>query len=203
MSEQNVSDKLAEVITSIFEKIENIQGLILISTSFFIIGSTVSLINFYFIKNIYSKNDEQIKLLKNINNNLSRITQDNNFINFKVYNDFQKKINIIADFSVELKKQSNKLLEQFEENIEKKYITTTTSMSDFEQYFKERKEEENITKVDAKYEDAEVYKDIDNELVQECYDNLPCSNIKQTTSYGFFYWKYYPRSCRYSRTKTN
>ena len=62
-------------------------------------------------------------------------------------------------------------------------------MSDFEQYFKERKEEENITKVDAKYEDAEVYKDIDNELVQECYDNLPCSNIKQTTSYGFFYWK--------------
>ena len=100
MSEQNVSDKLAEVITSIFEKIENIQGLILISTSFFIIGSTVSLINFYFIKNIYSKNDEQIKLLKNINNNLSRITQDNNFINFKVYNDFQKKINIIADFSV-------------------------------------------------------------------------------------------------------
>jgi predicted glycosyltransferase len=189
MSEQNVSDKLAKVITSIFEKIENIQGLILISTSFFIIGSTVSLINFYFIKNIYSKNDEQIKLLKNINNNLSRITQDNNFINFKVYEEFQKKINIIADFSVELKKQSNKLLEQFEENIEKKYITTTTSMSDFEQYFKEMKEEENITKVDAKYEDAEVYKDIDNELVQECYDNLPCSNIKQTTSYGFFYWK--------------
>ena len=38
MSEQNVSDKLAEVITSIFEKIENIQGLILISTSFFIIS---------------------------------------------------------------------------------------------------------------------------------------------------------------------
>ena len=91
MSEQNVSDRLAEVITSIFkktnmfEKIDRIQGLISISTGFFIITSTLTFINYYFIKNIYSKNDEQIKLLKNINNNLSRITQDNNFINFKVY----------------------------------------------------------------------------------------------------------------------
>ena len=97
MSEQNISDKLADVITSIFkkanifEKIENIQGLVIISTSFFIIGSTVSLINFYFIKNIYSKNDEQIKFLKNINNKLSHITEDNNFISFKVYENIQKK----------------------------------------------------------------------------------------------------------------
>ena len=84
MSEQNVSDRLAEVITSIFkktnmfEKIDRIQGLISISTGFFIITSTLTFINYYFIKNIYSKNDEQIKLLKNINNNLSRITQNNN-----------------------------------------------------------------------------------------------------------------------------
>jgi len=186
MTEQNVSDKLADVITSIFkktnifEKIENIQGLIIISTSFFIIGSTVSLINFYFIKNIYSKNDEQIKLLKNINNKLSNIIEDNNFINFKVYDDFQKKINIIADFSVELKKQSNKLLEKFEKTFEKKYITTMTSTDDFENYLKENEKEK---------ESADVCKDIDNELVEDYYDNLPRSNIKQTTSYGFFYWK--------------
>lgn len=188
MSEQNVSDKLADVITSIFkktnifEKIENIQGLIIISTSFFIIGSTVSLINFYFIKNIYLKNDEQIKLLKNINNKLCHITEDNNFINFKVYEEIQKKINIIADFSVELKKQSNKLLEKFEKTFEKKYITTMTSTDDFEKYLKENdKEKESETK------SADVYKDIDNELVEDCYDNLPRSNIKQTTSYGFFF----------------
>ena len=68
MSEQNVSDKLADVITSIFkktnifEKIENIQGLIIISTSFFIIGSTVSLINFYFIKQHPSKEKYKEKL---------------------------------------------------------------------------------------------------------------------------------------------
>ena len=198
MSEQNVSDRLAEVITSIFkktnmfEKIDRIQGLISISTGFFIITSTLTFINYYFIKNIYSKNDEQIKLLKNINNNLSRITQDNNFINFKVYNDFQKKINIIADFSVELKKQSNKLLEQFEENIEKKYITTTTSMSDFEQYFKEKvkaEKEVEVKAVDAEYEDVDIYKNIDNELLQECYDSLPCNNVKTTTLSGFLYWK--------------
>ena len=186
MSEQNVSDKLADIITSIFkktnifEKIENIQGLIIISTSFFIIGSTVSLINFYFIKNLYSKNDEQIKLLKNINNKLCHITEDNNFINFKVYHDFQKKINIITDISVELKIQSNKLLENFGKTFEKKYITTMTSTDDFEKYFKENEKETKS---------AEVHKDIDNELVEDCYDNLPRSNIKQTTSYGFFYWK--------------
>lgn len=178
MTEQNVSDKLTDVIisifkkTNIFEKIENIQGLMIISTSFFIIGSTVSLINFYFIKNIYLKNDEQIKLLKNINNKLCHITEDNHFINFKVYENFQKKINIITDISVELKIQGNKLLEKFE----KKYITTMTSTDDFEKYLKEK-------------EPADIYKDIDNELVQDCYDNLPRSNIKQTTSYGFFYWK--------------
>lgn len=190
MSEQNISDKLADVITSIFkktnifEKIENIQGLIIISTSFFIIGSTVSLINFYFIKNIYSKNDEQIKLLKNINNKLCHITEDNNFINFKVYDEFQKKINIISDFSVELKKQSNKLLENFEKTFEKKYITTMTSTDDFEKYLKKNDNDKKKEK-----ELADVYKDIDNELVEDCYDNLPRSNIKQTTSYGFFYWK--------------
>lgn len=186
MTEQNISDKLADVITSIFkktnifEKIENIQGLMIISTSFFIIGSTASLINFYFIKNIYSKNDEQIKLLKNINNKLCHIKEDNHFIDFKVYENFQKKINIITDISVELKIQGNKLLEKFDKIFEKKYITTMTSTDDFEKYLKEN---------DKEKEPADIYKDIDNELVQDCYDNLPRSNIKQTTSYGFFYWK--------------
>jgi hypothetical protein len=184
MSEQNISDKLADVITSIlkkaniFEKIENIQGLVIISTSFFIIGSTVSLINFYFIKNIYSKNDEQIKFLKNINNKLSHITEDNNFISFKVYENIQKKINIITDINVELKIQNNKLLEKFEKTFEKKYINTITTTDDFEKYLKEKEPT-----------DVDKDKDIDNELLQDCYDNLPRSNIKQTTSYGFFYWK--------------
>jgi hypothetical protein len=191
MSEQNVSDRLAEVITSIFkktnmfEKIERIQGLISISTGFFIISTTLTLFNFYFIKDIYSKNEEQTKLLKNINNNLSRITQDNNFINFKVYEEFQRKINIITNISVELKKQNDKLLENFEENIGKKYITTMTSTSDFEKYFKEKEE----TRVNAEYEDGDMYKNIDNELLQECYDVLPCNNITKATSSGFFGWK--------------
>jgi len=185
MSEQNVSDKLAEVITSIFkktnmfEKIERIQGLITISTGFFIITSTLTFINYYFIKNIYSKNDEQTKVLKNINNNLSRITEDNNFINFKVYEEFQKKINIISDTSVELKKQSNKILDFFEKKLEKKYITTMTSTCDLEKYFKHEEEEKEVKNDE----------NIDNELLLECYDNLPCSNLKQTKSYGLFYWK--------------
>jgi hypothetical protein len=191
MSEQNVSDKLADVITSIFkktnifEKIENIQGLIIISTSFFIIGSTVSLINFYFIKNIYSKNDEQIKFLKNINNKLSHITEDNNFISFKVYENIQKKINIITDINVELKIQNNKLLEKFEKTFEKKYINTITSTDDFEKYLKEKEP----TDVDKDIDNELLQDCYDNELLQDCYDNLPRSNIKQTTSYGFFYWK--------------
>ena len=175
-----------------FEKIERIQGLISISTGFFIITSTLTFINYYFIKNIYSKNNEQTKLLKNINNNLSKITEDNNFINFKVYEDFQKKINIIADINIELQNQGNKILQKLEKNIEKNiekiYITRMTSTSDFEKYFNKNVEKEEKVKTVDK-EDAEVYENIDNELLQECYDSLPCNNVKKTTLSGFLYWK--------------
>ena len=91
---------------------------------------------------------------------------------------FKKKINIITDINVELKIQNNKLLEKFEKTFEKKYINTITSTDDFEKYLKEKEPT-----------DVDKDKDIDNELLQDCYDNLPRSNIKQTTSYGFFYWK--------------
>jgi hypothetical protein len=190
MTEPNVSDKLADVITSIFkktnifDKIERIHGLIIISSSFLIIGSTMSLINFYFLKNINSKNDENISLLKNIDDNLSKIKEDNYFINFKVYQEFQKKIDLITDISLELQKQNIKLFRFFEEkskNNEKKTITTMTSMSDFEKYC-------NSTILKEK-EDLEIYEDIENEILQECYDNLPCNNFKKVTSSGFFNWK--------------
>ena len=74
----------------------------------------------------------------------------------------------------------SKLTSQFEriEKYEKKYITTLTSMSDFEKY-------SNTSTIQNK----DTYNDVDNELLQECYDVLPCNNITKATSTGFFGWK--------------
>jgi hypothetical protein len=190
MTEQNISDKLSEtLLTSIFkktyffEKLENIQGLIAISTGFFIITTTItlsiSLLNFYLIKNINIKNDEQIKLLKN-NNNLYKIEDVNNLINFRIYEEYKKKVDEIINSNIENQRITKMLLEKIDNiNIASLSsigsMTSMTSMSDFEKYCK------NLVSDNIDEED--------NELLCESYDNLPCNNVIKTTSSGFFYWK--------------
>jgi len=189
MSEQNLSEKIAQVITNaikktnIFEKIQSIQGLIIISTGLFIVTTTLSM---FFIKNIYLKNDEQIKLLKINNNTLYQIKDDNNFIYFKMYEEFKKKIDKLIIINIENQKLINTLIKN---NEDKSAITfsTMTSTSDFENYCKNIVELEPEKKDVDNVDDIELYEHINNEKIQEVYDNLPCNNLKKNTS-GFFSW---------------
>jgi hypothetical protein len=51
-------------------------------------------------------------------------------------------------------------------------------MSDFQKYSNP-----------SMFQNSNTYEDVDNELLQECYDVLPCNNITKATSSGFFGWK--------------
>jgi hypothetical protein len=89
------------------------------------------------------------QLLKNIN--------DNSTTHFKLYQGLQAKIDRLLEIDIEIQNQNNILLQKHE----KKYITTLTSMSDFEKY-------SNPSTIQNK----DTYNDVDNELLQECYDVL-------------------------------
>ena len=181
MTEQNISEKISDTITAIiikktniFERLDNIKGLIQISTGLFIVTATISIINYYYIKQIDSKNDEKIELFKDMNKQLLKNINDNSATHFKLYQELQTKIDTLLELTIELQSKNNILLEKYE----KKYITTLTSMSDFEKY-------SNTSTIQNK----DTYNDVDNELLQECYDVLPCNNITKATSTGFFGWK--------------
>ena len=173
MTDQNISEKISNVITNIIKRpLDKLNVFIKMSTGLFIITTTVTVMNYYYIKNLDNKNDEQIELIKINNNDLSKIIDPNYFTNHNTYKEIQTKLDTLLEISIEIQKQNNTLLEKYE----KKYISTLTSMSDFEKYsrpeiFHCNDNEEN-----------------DNELLHECYDMLPCNNIKKATSSGFF-WK--------------
>ena len=74
MTDQNISEKISDTITTIiikktniFERLDNIKGLIQISTGVFIVTAAITIINYYYIKQIEPKNDEQIELFKDMN----------------------------------------------------------------------------------------------------------------------------------------
>ena len=181
MTDQNIYEKISDTITSIilkktniFERLDNIKGLFQISTGVFIITAAITIINYYYIKQIEPKNDEKIELLKDMNKQILKNINDNSATHFKLYQELQTKIDALLEINIELQSKNNILLEKYE----KKYITTLTSMSDFEKY-------SNTSTIQNK----DTYNDVDNELLQECYDVLPCNNITKATSTGFFGWK--------------
>ena len=162
MSEENISDKISNAITTvikktnIFEKLNNIQYLIKISTGVFIVTSTITIFNHFYIKHFETKNDKQVELIKHTH--------------FKLYQELQTKIDTILEINIKIQNQNNILLQ----NHDKKYISTTTSMSDFEKYSNQ-----------SIFKNNDSDDDIDNELLHECYDILPCNNIKKSTLSGF------------------
>ena len=59
MTDQNISEKISDTITSIilkktniFERLDNIKGLFQISTGVFIVTAAITIINYYYIKNL-------------------------------------------------------------------------------------------------------------------------------------------------------
>lgn len=167
MSEQNISEKISDAITSIikktniFEKLNNIKGLIQISTGVFIFTTTITIINnYYYIKYLERKNDEHVELIKHTH--------------FKLYKELQTKIDTLLEINIKIQNENNILLQKYD----KKYISTLTSVSDFEKY---------VNTIMLKNND--ICDNVDNELLDDCYDILPCDNIKKTTLAGFLSWK--------------
>jgi hypothetical protein len=180
MSEQNISEKISDTITSvikktnIFEKLDNMKDLIKISTGFFIVTATITIINYYYIKQIELKNDEQVELIKHINKELIKNINDNSSNHFKLYQGLQTKIDILLEINTDIQNQNNKLLQK----CEKKYVSELTSMSDFQKYSNP-----------SMFQNNDTCDEVDNELLHECYDILPCNNITKVTSAHFFSWK--------------
>lgn len=160
---ERISDTIMSIIkkTNVFEKLENMRGLAKISTGFFIITTTLTIVNYYFITNINTKNDEQLQLLKLVDDN-----------NFKAQQEFQTKIDKLLEITIEIQKQNALFLQCHD----KKYISAITSMTDFEKYSKPDIFQNNDD-------------ELDDELLRECYDVLPCNNLTKTTSSTFFSWK--------------
>lgn len=181
MTDQNISEKISDTITSIiikktniFERLDNIKDLIKISTGFFIVTATISIINYYYIKQIDSNCDEQVELVKHMNKQLLKNINVYSSSHLKLYRGLQAKIDRLLEIDIEIQNQNNILLQKHE----KKYISTLTSMSDFEKY-------SNPSTIQNK----DTIEEVDNELLHECYDILPCNNVTKATSTGFFGWK--------------
>jgi hypothetical protein len=181
MTDQNISEKISDTITSIiikktniFERLDNMKDLIKVSTGIFIVTATITIINYYYIKQIELKSDEQVKLIKDMNKQLFKNINDNSSTHFKLYQELQAKIDRLLEIDIEIQNQNNTLLQKYE----KKYVSVLTSMSDFQKY-------SNPSTIENK----DTHDDVDNELLQECYDVLPCNNATKVTSSGFFSWK--------------
>ena len=176
MTDQNISEKISNVITKIIKRpLDNLNMFIKISTGLFIITTTVTVMNYYYIKNLDSKNDEQIELINDNNVQLAKIIDQNYFTTYNVYKEIQTKLDTLLEISIEIQKQNNELLQRYE----KKYISALTSMSDFEKY----------SRPEVFHHNNNDDEELDNELLHECYDVLPCNNIKKATASGFFKWK--------------
>ena len=115
MTDQNISEKISNVITKIIKRpLDNLNMFIKISTGLFIITTTVTVMNYYYIKNLDSKNDEQIELINDNNVQLAKIIDQNYFTTYNVYKEMQTKLDTLLEISIEIQKQTHALLQKYE-----------------------------------------------------------------------------------------
>lgn len=162
MTDQNISNKISDAITSVInktnisEKLNNIKSLIKVSTGIFIVTTTITIINYYYIKNIERKTDEQIEVIKHMNRKLH--INNNSEQHFELYQELKTKIDTLLEINIKISNQNNMLLQ----NYDKKYISTSTSMSDFKKYF-------NSTML----QNNDIGENVDNESLDDYFDILP------------------------------
>lgn len=125
--------------------------------------------------NYYSIQKEN-SLFKNENNQLN-----NKNINLNIELDKLEKINFLLENTIiELKQQNNDVIkknnELVNENINLKNINENYS-NKINELIEENNN--NIIKINNKEDDKILF---DEELMNECYDNIPCNNIKKRTT---------------------
>lgn len=134
------------------------------------------IIDFSFKKTVFYESNKKInKIVTGIGSFIFIVGLCNLFTNMYVYNKTKK---IIYDYEIinnKLKESINNIeilhsrLEKIFENNEKKCLTESTSTTDIELSTTKSNISENIN-------------DDDNELINECYDNIPCNNNKKITA---------------------
>ena len=170
MSEINLSDKIAESITTVIKKTKTYEktlfiGNIMIGVGIFCIINTVfSSFNYLSLNHIIS----------NKYNFFYHIKKELNFIHNKL-NTLNKILDKIVENNAILEIPSNKM-------------HISTSMSDFDEYLRNNidnkdnilKEYDNILENNI-LENNILENNIleDDELLNECYDVLPCNNTKK------------------------
>jgi hypothetical protein len=137
------------------------------------------IIDFSLKKTVFYESNKKInKIVTGVGSFIFIVGICNIFINIYVYNKSKK---IIYDYEIInnrlnktiknieiLHSKLEKLLEESLENNEKKCVTESTSTSDIELSTTNSNICDNIND--------------DNELLYECYDNIPCNNNKKITA---------------------
>lgn len=192
MSDSNLTEKITDSInniinkTKIFEKIDNLQFIIGSFTIFTsVIGITNIIIN-YSNRNMIKNNEEII--------NKNRYSVEDLLINNnKIYITFlENKINELENkLLTTLKEQKNEenILHEIKNllifNIQKKNcISASTSISSI--LLESPKNPLNSRQSnDLSINQEDLVED--NELINECYDNIPLNNIKKTINSNWFF----------------
>lgn len=204
MSEQSVTEKLTEKITTtisetlnniykkseLSDKAENIKILLGISL---LIPTTIAILGYIGYNN-----------LRYENKGLQRDIQQTYNLNYEYS---QKLNNCIDAFNLKISILETELKEKFEKqqalliaisetpllNIykEKPISTCSSNISIFMEDSPGKPvihiEEENKTTENTNEKDG-IHNDDDNELLNECYDSIPLSNVKKVTGIKSFIW---------------
>jgi hypothetical protein len=172
MTDKNVSEKLSETLSNLIKKtntFEKVDGMLKCVSIFMLITGVVTFFNYYKIEklqnNLYKKDEElYLHLFKTI---------------MEV-----KKINKKLDTIIEINEDIGLLIE----NHMKEHKTLTPSLSYLSNNSLSTK---SFIPFDYDNYDYNIENnDIDDELLNECYDNIPCNNSKKATGLNrIFEWK--------------
>ena len=174
MSEQNISEKLANSISKLIKKtetFEKVDTMLKCVSIFMLITGTISFFNYYKIeklKNNLDKKDEELRLnmfetimeVKKINKKLDIIIEINEYTSLLIENQIQDQEMSGSPFSY----------------LNDSTISTTSLIP-----FTNDNNNDNINHVNNNNHDNNDINDNidDNELLNESYDIIPCNNSKK------------------------
>lgn len=162
----NISDKLAEAITTIikktnaYEKAHKAEHILKGVAFFMLFTSAISLFNYFTLNTIYAKNiDQSIQ---------QKLDNEFHFLNHKID---------------KLQEDNEKIIVLLERQYSLKLNTLPSIQWDKETISKNSSE-------NFKPLDTELKEDPDNELLNECYDIMPCNNSTKVHGMNsLFNWK--------------
>jgi len=136
-------------------------------------------------ENILISNEKIVKLLQENDNNINNIDKKKEHETPLFYlND------IISNSSVNIDLQNNNENENEKDDIHKKILSNTEIISNIENRIidnSNNKDDNNDNNHDSNNMNKSYYENYD-ELLDDCYDSIPCNNTKKAIGINFFKW---------------